>query len=131
LIDYNKKKETIQKDIEDVESRIQRGENGVENGVENGDVYEEPIRPDAEPLTPPPVESPTPPGEPENDVYDPPAPEALPVSPPTRMRSVSDSNDNPAKRRKLDSNHDEFAAFVGDKGGLGELDPDVEAMLAD
>jgi regulator of Ty1 transposition protein 103 len=150
LAEFASKKSRLETYKQDIEDRIQRGEDGG-NGVGNGagDEGMEPLRPDAEPLTPPAIESLTPPGEPEND--DEYAPPVASVSPPdystseagmnifakviaSNVRSASDSSLSgqlPAKRRKLDvKSEDEFAAFAGDQGALGELDPEVEAMLS-
>jgi regulator of Ty1 transposition protein 103 len=86
----------------------------------------EPPRPDAEPLTPPPVESITPVGSPNGQNGAEPEPEPLQISAKHANESNGTEQQPSAKKRKLNQ-IDEFAAF-GD--AIGNLDPDVEAMLA-
>jgi hypothetical protein len=85
----------------------------------------EPPRPDAEPLTPPPVESITPVGSPngQNDFED----ESEPVLPILTTKHASDANGHEqpsAKKRKLAQVDDSSAL------DLGNVDPEVEALLA-
>jgi hypothetical protein len=85
----------------------------------------EPPRPDAEPLTPPPVESITPVGSPngQNDFED----ESEPVLPILTTKHTSDTNGHEqpsAKKRKLAQVDDSSAL------DLGNVDPEVEALLA-
>ena len=128
------RKGTLQSEQRDVEYKIQRGiSSGSETAVNND--YEPP-RPDAEPLTPPPVESLTPIGSPKGlGGFD-----AMPafgastgggIESRVRGADTSELEEQPlVKRRRLHENPvDEFAAFAeGD--ALGGIDPDVAAILA-
>ncbi|KAF2673506.1 DUF618-domain-containing protein [Microthyrium microscopicum] len=116
-------RKSLEDEKRNVEDRIVRG---ISNGDESA--YEPP-RPDAEPLTPPPVESLTPVGSPQ------PAEDFVPAPADPRLANGAkhghESNgaeDQPAsKKRRVQVSH-EFAGFQDDDGGI---DPDVAAMLAE
>ena len=120
------------------EDAIVRGLEAAPAGV---DV--EALRPDMEPLTPPPVESLTPVGSPKAmPAAAPEVPAAAPARGDVLLEIARDMDKRgaagadggasagqpAAKRRRIDTHADEFDGLQGDV--LGNIDPDVAAMLA-
>ena len=136
------KKAAVEGQKRHVEDLIVRG--STSNG--NAEIYEPP-RPNAEPLTPPPVESLTPVGSPKPapvpDAIEPSASvpvlsgipgftAALPKPITEPILAPAEAGDGPSaerspKRRKIGVNDDDF---VFNSDALGGIDPDVAAMLA-
>jgi regulator of Ty1 transposition protein 103 len=136
------KKAAVEVQKRHVEDMIVRG--STSNG--SAELYEPP-RPDAEPLTPPPVESLTPVSSPKPapvpNALEPSAsvpvlggfpgfnaalPKAItePILGPAETVDASSAERSP-KRRKIGVNDDDF---VFNSDALGGIDPDVAAMLA-